>query len=1034
MSGDSDTSVQVALRIRPQSASERIEMCRICTNVTPNNPQVILGKDKAFTYDLVFDINSKQYEIYRDCIDNLIEGCLDGYNATVLAYGQTGSGKTYTMGTGFDVNISEEEEGIIPRAVAHLFNGIEKCKQSAKENGEPPPDFKVLVQFMELYNEELVDLFDGDNRGSGKHIKIHEDTNGGIYTVGVTMKPVTSAKETLNGLQQGALSRTTASTNMNAQSSRSHAIFTLHITQQRVVKLSDDEMVANGVQGQSFEYEMLTAKFNFVDLAGSERLKRTGATGDRAKEGISINCGLLALGNVISALGDKAKRGSHVPYRDSKLTRLLQDSLGGNSRTLMIACVSPSDRDFMETLNTLKYANRARNIKNKVVVNQDKASKQIATLRAEIQALTMELNEFKQGKRVAGEGEEHMSDMYHENTMLQTENDRLRMRIKALNQTVDDQKKRITEYLAKESVAMLNGELKGGVEELIIGYVKEIEELRSRLVESEAMASAVARRSVMTASRMARTSMEEPISILELAKQDLNQKMKKAKVQCNYRPNSLHAGIVPPDYHYSCNVSLKSSFSMRAPAVKRSAGNMQDKHARFSEPYTRGAAVKCHGKGPMYEKKQSSGNTRGFLSKRIHGVRRSYARLSTVPRRLRVKPQPKVQDKKCLFAYGFGSPRETEPKWHYSKSKSGKTVSGIHNQRKSRIPISVRSYSKPRQIYSFLRKKFGNHTSTKQHSVRRQGGINRDFSDGAEIGGGTRCYVDNGSGVKSRIPVLNGGYSKPKQRYSFLRKRFGNHTSTKQLSVGRQGGINRDSLGMEGGLICCDGICVNSGLNECGKSSCDGTVVERHGCRKGLRGITPTCYLPAKDVFPLNGDRAEHSSLTNARVVETSNSEKKPRLDSLIGSDESYGFGGKILPIGKHQELKPGTAAMLQSQSGSRSGIKSAHGCHVPNLNSPMSSDGSWEGYEVGDEPRIRFSLDHPMPVSSNQTEGNKSLEERRSRLEEDLDALLNSMEKILSTSTFNDGCEQRLGSRKFYLEKPNGFPVFYQPVFEAVI
>lgn len=530
MSGDTDTSVQVALRIRPQSASEKIEMCRVCTNVTPNHPQVILGKDKAFTYDLVFDTDSKQFEIYRDCIESLVEGCFDGYNATVLAYGQTGAGKTYTMGTGFDVNISEEEEGIIPRAVAHLFNGIEKRKQLAQESAEPPPDFKVHVQFMELYNEELIDLFDSNNRGSGKHIKIHEDANGGIYTVGVTMKPVTSAKETLNSLQQGALSRTTASTNMNAQSSRSHAIFTLHITQQRVVKLSDDEVATNGVQGQSFEYEMLTAKFNFVDLAGSERLKRTGATGDRAKEGISINCGLLALGNVISALGDKAKRGSHVPYRDSKLTRLLQDSLGGNSRTLMIACVSPSDRDFMETLNTLKYANRARNIKNKVIVNQDKASKQIATLRAEIQALTMELNEYKQGKRLAGEGEEHMSDMYHENTMLQTENDKLRMRIKALNHTVDDQKKRITEYMAKESVAMLNGELKGGVEELIVGYVKEIEELRSKLLESEAMASAVARRSVMAASRMASTiAMEPTVSILELAKQDLNQQMKKAK-------------------------------------------------------------------------------------------------------------------------------------------------------------------------------------------------------------------------------------------------------------------------------------------------------------------------------------------------------------------------------------------------------------------------------------------------------------------------------------------------------------------------
>ncbi|CAB4017801.1 kinesin KIF21A, partial [Paramuricea clavata] len=149
MSGDADTSVQVALRIRPQSASEKIEMCRICTNVTLNHPQVILGKDKAFTYDFVFDINSKQFEIYHDCIKGLIEGCLDGYNATVLAYGQTGAGKTYTMGTGFDVNSGKDEEGIIPRAVSHLFDGIEKRKQAAKQNGEPPPDFKVNVQFME---------------------------------------------------------------------------------------------------------------------------------------------------------------------------------------------------------------------------------------------------------------------------------------------------------------------------------------------------------------------------------------------------------------------------------------------------------------------------------------------------------------------------------------------------------------------------------------------------------------------------------------------------------------------------------------------------------------------------------------------------------------------------------------------------------------------------------------------------------------------------------------------------------------------
>lgn len=131
-------------------------------------------------------------------------------------------------------------------------------------------------------------------------------------------------------------------------------------------------------------------------MAGSERLKRTGATGDRAKEGISINCGLLALGNVISALGDRSRKALHVPYRDSKLTRLLQDSLGGNSRTVMIACVSPSDRDFMETLNTLKYANRARNIQNKVVINQDKSSRTIQLLRQEIQQLQLDIMEYKQ--------------------------------------------------------------------------------------------------------------------------------------------------------------------------------------------------------------------------------------------------------------------------------------------------------------------------------------------------------------------------------------------------------------------------------------------------------------------------------------------------------------------------------------------------------------------------------------------------------------------------------------------------------------
>ncbi|GAB0175790.1 kinesin-like protein KIF21A [Grus japonensis] len=247
--------------------------------------------------------------------------------------------------------------------------------------------------------------------------------------------------------------------------------------------IREDNATDNRIISESSEmneFETLTAKFHFVDLAGSERLKRTGATGERAKEGISINCGLLALGNVISALGDKSKKATHVPYRDSKLTRLLQDSLGGNSQTLMIACVSPSDRDFMETLNTLKYANRARNIKNKVMVNQDRASQQINALRSEITRLQMELMEYKTGKRIIDEeGVESINDMFHENAMLQTENNNLRVRIKAMQETIDALRARITQLMSDQANQVLAraGEGNEEISNMIHNYIKEIEDL-----------------------------------------------------------------------------------------------------------------------------------------------------------------------------------------------------------------------------------------------------------------------------------------------------------------------------------------------------------------------------------------------------------------------------------------------------------------------------------------------------------------------------------------------------------------------------
>lgn len=458
----------MAVRIRPQISREILDMCQVCTSVAPGEPQVWLGKDKAFTFDHVFDTNSTQQQIYDTCVRNLVEGCFSGYNATVLAYGQTGSGKTYTMGTGFEptsmsaLHELDDSQGIVVRAVHHLFDGVKMRIQEAIEKNQVAPEFKITAQFLELYNEDIIDLLDNVNQS--KQIKIHQD-NGKIQMAGVTNRSVGSVSEAFDCLKVGALSRSTASTQMNTQSSRSHAIFTLSINQTKVACEAPD-------------VETLSAKFHFVDLAGSERLKRTGATGERAREGISINTGLLCLGNVISALGDKSKKASHIPYRDSKLTRLLQDSLGGNSQTLMIACISPSDRDFMETLSTLRYANRAKNIVNKVVVNHDTSSHTIALLRKKIQELELELSELKQGKRIIGDdGEEYVNDMYHENAMLLSEIQNLKTRNKALQEA--------NERLISRNAEAIASSASPEVKDIVQRYLMEIEELRVKLLEME---------------------------------------------------------------------------------------------------------------------------------------------------------------------------------------------------------------------------------------------------------------------------------------------------------------------------------------------------------------------------------------------------------------------------------------------------------------------------------------------------------------------------------------------------------------------
>ncbi|XP_013171054.1 PREDICTED: chromosome-associated kinesin KIF4-like isoform X2 [Papilio xuthus] len=362
---DTIDTVQVALRIRPLMQQEIERGCDECIDVVAGEPQVQI-KDLAFTYNYVFPQHITQQEFYDTAVKGLIRKLFQGYNVTILAYGQTGSGKTYTMGTNYSGSEGDSTNlGVIPQAVADIFDFIDV--------NENKFTFKVTVSFMELYQEQCYDLLSGKERGHSV-IDIREDINKGVHLPGITELPVTSTAETMMVLEKGSIGRVTGSTAMNQASSRSHAVFTIVVAKES----KTDKNLAT------------TSKFHFVDLAGSERIKKTKASGERLREGVKINQGLLALGNVISALGDGTNR-SFISYRDSKLTRLLQDSLGGNSLTMMVACVSPADYNLDETVSTLRYADRARRIRNKPVINQDAKAAEIIRLNNLVNELRLQL-------------------------------------------------------------------------------------------------------------------------------------------------------------------------------------------------------------------------------------------------------------------------------------------------------------------------------------------------------------------------------------------------------------------------------------------------------------------------------------------------------------------------------------------------------------------------------------------------------------------------------------------------------------------
>ncbi|KAK7284846.1 hypothetical protein RJT34_19599 [Clitoria ternatea] len=356
-------NVQVLLRCRPFSDEElRTNAPQVVTcndfNREVSVSQSIAGKhiDRVFTFDKVFGPSAQQKDLYEQAVTPIVNEVLEGFNCTIFAYGQTGTGKTYTMEGECKRSKSgpngelPPEAGVIPRAVKQIFDTLES------QNAE----YSVKVTFLELYNEEITDLLAPDEISKvsledkqKKQLPLMEDGKGGVLVRGLEEEIVTSANEIFTLLERGSSKRRTAETLLNKQSSRSHSLFsiTIHIKE---ATPEGEELIKCG-------------KLNLVDLAGSENISRSGAREGRAREAGEINKSLLTLGRVINALVEHL---GHIPYRDSKLTRLLRDSLGGRTKTCIIATVSPAVHCLEETLSTLDYAHRAKHIKNKPEVNQ----------------------------------------------------------------------------------------------------------------------------------------------------------------------------------------------------------------------------------------------------------------------------------------------------------------------------------------------------------------------------------------------------------------------------------------------------------------------------------------------------------------------------------------------------------------------------------------------------------------------------------------------------------------------------------------
>ncbi|XP_044518564.1 kinesin-like protein KIF11 [Gracilinanus agilis] len=437
-------NIQVVVRCRPFNLSERKANAHSVVDCDSIRKEISVRTGgmtdkttrKTYTFDMVFGASTKQIDVYRSVVCPILDEVIMGYNCTVFAYGQTGTGKTFTMEGERSPNeeYTWEEDplaGIIPRTLHQIFEKL-------TENGT---EFSVKVSLLEIYNEELFDLLNPTTDAS-ERLQMFDDPRNkrGVIIKGLEEVTVHNKDEVYQILERGAAKRTTAATLMNAYSSRSHSVFsvTIHMKETTV---DGEELVKIG-------------KLNLVDLAGSENIGRSGAVDRRAREAGNINQSLLTLGRVITSLVERAP---HIPYRESKLTRILQDSLGGRTKTSIIATVSPASVNLEETLSTLEYAHRAKNIMNKPEVNQK------LTKRALIKEYTEEIERLKRDLATARE----KNGVYISN-----EN------YNAMNGKLIFQEEQIAEYI--EKISILEEEL-NRVTELFVDKKNELEQCKSDL-------------------------------------------------------------------------------------------------------------------------------------------------------------------------------------------------------------------------------------------------------------------------------------------------------------------------------------------------------------------------------------------------------------------------------------------------------------------------------------------------------------------------------------------------------------------------